>query len=78
MTEQELSGNFADVMNAVEAGEVFRLTRNGREVAELRPLRPVRRPGAEELVARHRLLPRVDGTVMRREGDDFFGPGDGT
>ncbi|WP_326740727.1 type II toxin-antitoxin system Phd/YefM family antitoxin [Streptomyces sp. NBC_01022] len=77
MTEQELCANFADVMNAVEAGEVFRITRDGLEMAELSPLRPARRPGAEELVTRHRLLPRVDSAVMRREGEEFFGPGGG-
>jgi len=60
-------------MDAVEAGETYHITRNGIEVAELRPLTRRRRPSAEELVARHRRLPRVDYVQMRAEVDEFFG-----
>lgn len=62
-------------MDQVEAGETFRITRNGVEVAELRPL-PRRRLSAEELVAKHRQLPRVGYAAMRREADDLFGDED--
>ncbi|MEV0915325.1 type II toxin-antitoxin system prevent-host-death family antitoxin [Streptomyces sp. NPDC049967] len=64
------------VMDAVEAGEIFRISRNGTEVAELRPLTRRRRLGAEELVARHRRLPSVDAALMRREADELFGDED--
>jgi antitoxin (DNA-binding transcriptional repressor) of toxin-antitoxin stability system len=60
-------------MDAVEAGETYHVTRNGIEVAELRPLSRRRRLTAEELVERHRKLPRVDYARMRQEADDFFG-----
>jgi prevent-host-death family protein len=73
ITQREFRNNSAEVMNAVEAGEVFRITRNGMEVAELRPLARNRQPSAEELVARHRRLPRVDAALMRREADALFG-----
>ncbi|MGW2177154.1 type II toxin-antitoxin system Phd/YefM family antitoxin [Streptomyces sp. NPDC001732] len=73
ITQREFRNNSAEVMNAVEAGEVFRVTRNGIEVAELRPLARKRRLSAEELVARHRRLPRVDAALMRREADELFG-----
>ena len=63
-------------MDAVEAGEVYHITRNGIEVAELRPLARRRRLTAEELVARHRRLPRVDYERMRQEADEFFGTED--
>lgn len=64
-------------MDAVEAGETFHITRNGTEVAELRPLpRPRQELTAEELVARHRKLPRVDYAQMRQEADEFFGTED--
>ncbi|WP_244373673.1 hypothetical protein [Streptomyces griseorubiginosus] len=39
----------------------------------MRPLARRRRLTAEELVARHRLLPRVDHAEMRAEVDEFFG-----
>ncbi|WP_327429582.1 hypothetical protein [Streptomyces sp. NBC_01236] len=39
----------------------------------MNPLTRWRRPNAEELVARHRGLPRVDCAQMRAEADEFFG-----
>ena len=54
----------------------YHVTRNGVEIAELRPLTGHRRLTAEELVARHRDLPRVDHDTMRAEADEFFGSED--
>lgn len=76
ITQREFRNNSAAVMDAVEAGETYHITRNGTEVAELRPLARRRRLSAEELVARHRKLPRVDHTRMRTEADEFFGTED--
>ncbi|MFK0096858.1 MULTISPECIES: type II toxin-antitoxin system prevent-host-death family antitoxin [unclassified Streptomyces] len=76
ITQREFRNSSADVMDAVEAGEVFHITRNGIEVAELRPLTRKRRLSAEELVARHRRLPHVDSALMRQEADEFFGDED--
>ncbi|WP_214410720.1 type II toxin-antitoxin system Phd/YefM family antitoxin [Sphaerisporangium fuscum] len=73
ITQREFRNNSAAVMDAVEAGEVYHITRNGVEVAELRPLARKRRLTAEELVARHRRLPVVDYERMRREAEEFFG-----
>lgn len=60
-------------MDAVEAGDVYRITRNGVEVAELRALPRRRRPSADELVERHKRLPRVESVLMRQEADELFG-----
>jgi prevent-host-death family protein len=76
ITQRELRNNSATVMDAVEAGETYHITRNGTEVAELRPLPRRRRLTAEELVARHHRLPRVDYARMRAEADAFFGTQD--
>jgi prevent-host-death family protein len=76
ISQRELRNNSAAVMDAVEAGETIRVTRNGVEIAEVRPVSRRRRRSAEELVARHRALPRVDYAVMRQEVDDFFGSED--
>jgi prevent-host-death family protein len=76
ITQREFRNHSAAVMDAVEAGETYHITRNGTEVAELRPLPRRRRLSAEELVARHRRLPRVDHARMRREADEFFGTDD--
>ncbi|MFG1703655.1 type II toxin-antitoxin system Phd/YefM family antitoxin [Nonomuraea sp. M3C6] len=72
ITQREFRNNSAAVMDQVEAGEVFHITRNGVEIAELRPLPRRRRLSAEELVARHRRLAVVDYAEMRREADEFF------
>ncbi|MET7498925.1 PhdYeFM domain-containing protein [Streptomyces microflavus] len=76
ITEHELRSRSAEVMDAVTGGESFRISRNGMEVEELRPLRRRRRLSAEELVTRHRRLPRVDGALLRREADEPFGTED--
>jgi prevent-host-death family protein len=76
ITQREFRNNSAAVMDAVEAGETYHITRNGMEVAELRPLARRRRLSAEELVARHRRLPRVDHGRMRADADEFFGTQD--
>ncbi|MGW0517900.1 type II toxin-antitoxin system Phd/YefM family antitoxin [Crossiella sp. NPDC003009] len=73
LTQREFRNNSAAVMDAVEAGETYHITRSGVPVAELRPLSRRRRLSAEELVARHRKLPRVDATQLREEADEFFG-----
>lgn len=75
ISQREFRNNSAAVMNAVEAGETFRVARNGVEVAEVRPVAQ-RRLTAEELVARHRHLPRADYAAMRKEADEFFGTED--
>jgi prevent-host-death family protein len=76
ITQREFRNHSAAVMDAVEAGETYHITRNGAEVAELRPLGRRRRLSAAELVERHRRLPRVDADRMRREADEFFGTDD--
>lgn len=76
ITQREFRNNSAAVMDAVEAGETFHVTRNGVEVAELRPVPRRRRLTAEELMDRHRRLPRVDHARMRQEADEFFGTED--
>ncbi|MEZ0069999.1 prevent-host-death family protein [Streptacidiphilus sp. MAP12-20] len=76
ITQREFRNNSAAVMDAVEAGETYYITRNGTEVAELRPIHRRRRLSAEELVARHRKLPRVDYALMRQEADELFGTED--
>ncbi|WP_326945213.1 MULTISPECIES: type II toxin-antitoxin system Phd/YefM family antitoxin [unclassified Amycolatopsis] len=73
ISQRELRNGSAAIMDAVEAGETFHVTRNGTEIAELRPLSRRRRFTAEELVERHKRLPRVDAAELRREADEFFG-----
>ncbi|MFC4859451.1 type II toxin-antitoxin system Phd/YefM family antitoxin [Actinophytocola glycyrrhizae] len=73
VTQREFRNNSAAVMDAVEAGDTYHITRNGVPVAELRPLSRRRRLSAEELVERHRRLPRVDYASMRQDADEILG-----
>ncbi|WP_432938732.1 type II toxin-antitoxin system Phd/YefM family antitoxin [Kribbella sp. CA-253562] len=76
ITQREFRNQSAAVMDAVEAGETYHITRNGTEVAELRPLSKRRQPTTEELMFQARLLPRIDAAAMRQEADEFFGTED--
>lgn len=73
ISQREFRNNSAAIMDAVEAGETFHVTRNGVEIAEVRPLPRRRRLTAEELVERHKRLPRVDYAAMRAEAAEIFG-----
>lgn len=76
ISQREFRNNSAAVMDAVEAGETYHVTRNGVEIAEVRPLPRRRRISARELVERHRRLPRLDHASMRRDADELFGSED--
>ncbi|WP_280298608.1 type II toxin-antitoxin system Phd/YefM family antitoxin [Nocardia neocaledoniensis] len=65
ISRRELCDTSAAVLDAVQAGETVRITRAGVEIAEFRPIRRRRRLSAEELVARHRALPRMECAALR-------------
>lgn len=73
ITQREFRNNSAAVMTAVEHGQTFVITRNGIEVAEVRPRNRRRKLTSAELVERHRRLPKVDYAEMRAEAEEFFG-----
>jgi prevent-host-death family protein len=73
VTVRELRNKGGEVLERVERGEHVIVTRDGRPVAELRPLpRPSAAP--PELVERRRRLPRVDPEALRREIDTVVDP----
>lgn len=76
INQREFRNNSAAIMDGVEAGKTYHVTRNGVEIAELRPIPRHRRPTAEELCAKHRKLPAVDAVWLREEADEFFGSED--
>jgi prevent-host-death family protein len=65
---RDLRNHGGEVVDRAARGEQITITRSGKPVAELRPLR--REPlSAEELIARRKNLPRVDYREMRKELD---------
>ena len=65
---RELRNHGGEVIDRVTQGDRVTITRNGRPVAELSPLR---KPpaGREALISRRRSLPHVDPAAMRRQLD---------
>lgn len=73
ITQRELAARSKAVLDDVEAGEIYHITRNGTEIAEVRPLGARRRfVPVEELQRKWRHAPRIDAARMRTEADEFF------
>jgi prevent-host-death family protein len=64
--QRELRNENAKLMDAVSAGETFVVTRNGEPVAELRPVKSVRKT----FITRDDLA-RLSGTGVRIDPDEF-------
>lgn len=71
---RELRNHGGEVLDRVARGESVIVTRDGAEVAELRPRRR-RSPLAADLIARRSSLPPVDPDALRRDLDDLLDPG---
>ncbi|MGC2376941.1 MAG: type II toxin-antitoxin system prevent-host-death family antitoxin [Mycobacterium sp.] len=68
VTVRDLLNRGGEVLDRVERGECVIVTRDGRPVAELRPL-PRRSARPVELIERRKGLPRVDPDLLRRDID---------
>jgi len=71
VTVRQLRNHGGEVLDRVARGESLVVTRDGTEIAELRPRR---RPStsAAELIARRRRLPNVDPRRLRRDLDKIL------
>lgn len=70
---RDLRNHGGEVLDRVARGETLIVTRDGAEVAELRPLRRRALPAAE-LIARRAHLSPVDPKRLRQDIDDFLDP----
>lgn len=74
MTEQisqrELRNDSAQIMRALDEGRTFIVTRNGRPVGELRPLRRDRFAPASTVVQVFRHSPPIDAKRWRADLDE--------
>ncbi|MDT0262746.1 type II toxin-antitoxin system Phd/YefM family antitoxin [Jatrophihabitans lederbergiae] len=68
---RDLRNHGGEVLDRVARGEVLVVTRDGTEVAELRP-RTRRSPSPADLIARRRHLPGVDPDALRRDLDSVL------
>ena len=75
VTIRELRNQGGRVIDRVEAGEILTVTRDGRPVAELRPIDRLRPTTAEVLERRRRMnLVRLDPAEVRAELDAIIDP----
>ncbi|MET9327860.1 prevent-host-death protein [Tsukamurella sp. NPDC003166] len=74
ISQAELRNGSAGVMDALEAGDAFIITRNGRPVGELRPIRATREVSTAEVKRRFtRFGGTATGAQERAEIDAGFG-----
>lgn len=73
VTIRDLRNHGGDVVDRVEAGERVTVTRDGRPVAELRPVRS-RGVSSTILLERWRRLPAVEVDALRRDIDAIIDP----
>ncbi len=71
VTIRELRNHGGDVIERVEGGERLTVTRAGRPVAELRPVRAAGL-GAAALLRRWRTVPVIDADALRRDIDSVI------
>jgi prevent-host-death family protein len=71
VTIRDLRNQGGKVLERVERGEVLTVTRDGRPVAELRPL-PRRPVPAATLLSRWHGLPAVDPATLRADLDNLL------
>lgn len=70
---RDLRNHGGEILDRVEGGEAMTVTRDGRPIAELRPL--ARRPlQASLLLQRWRSLPAIDPVKLRTDIDDLLDP----
>jgi prevent-host-death family protein len=73
VTIRELRNHGGEVVDRVAAGERVIVTRSGKAVAELRPIRATRST-ASTLLAQWRRLPPLDVAALRSDLDSVIDP----
>lgn len=70
ITQRDLRNRSKEIMDAVEGGQAFTVTRDGHQIAELIPLRRRRRfVTRQEFAAMSRTAPSVDLERFRTDQD---------
>jgi prevent-host-death family protein len=71
VTVRDLRNRGGEVLNRVAKGESLIVTRDGAEIAELKPLRQASVPVAD-LIARRAALPPIDVAAFTRDVDSVL------
>jgi prevent-host-death family protein len=71
LTQRELRNNSGEIMRALDQGEDFIVTRNGRPVGELRPYRPRQHIPRDVFLAAFEGAPHIDYEKLRQDLDAY-------
>jgi prevent-host-death family protein len=71
LTQRELRNQSGEIMRALDRGEDFIVTSNGKPVGELRPIRPRQFVPVATLLAVMEGAPRIDWKQFRADLDAF-------
>jgi prevent-host-death family protein len=74
LTQRELRNKSGEIMRALDEGEDFVVTRNGRPVGELRPCRRRQFVPTDQLIAAFRNVPSIDYEELRADLDAVADP----
>jgi prevent-host-death family protein len=69
ITQRDLRNRSREIMDAVERGESFTVTRDGHRIGELIPLRRRRFVSRNEFAAMSRNAPSIDVSAFRADQD---------
>lgn len=75
ITQRELRNSSGDIMRRLDAGETFIVTRAGKPVGELSPLRRQRFVTADTVAALFHRAPSIDADRFRADLDAVAGTG---
>jgi prevent-host-death family protein len=71
LTQRELRNDSGEIMRALDGGEDFIVTRNGKPVGELRPYRRRQFVPTAQLIAALKGAPSIDYEELRADIDRF-------
>lgn len=69
LTQRELRNNSGEVMRALDGGEDFIVTRNGKPVGELRPYKRRQFVPTKQIIAAFKNVPSIDYEELRADID---------
>jgi len=71
LTQRELRNDSGEIMRALDGGEDFIVTRNGKPVGELRPYRQRQFVPTKELIEAFQGAPSIDYEELRADLDRY-------
>ncbi len=72
VNQRELRNNSGEIMRALDRGESFIVTSNGRPVADLKPIRRRQFVRAEDAIAAFAGAPAIDFKRFREDVDSYL------